>query len=160
MNFLPPRYLSLFCLLTYFQCFSVNFMTHTRLFLRDLWLLDFYADGSHEKNKVRWWKRWWGGKRYDTSWGSQIKPNYAESNVTFLQSSLALFLLHFPKMLAEAQPMACGYLFMCNLLEGWPLSPFSNKSFTILFMSTCLIQMATHSYKPRVQVSLHAVTEY
>lgn len=143
------------------------------------WLLFFWFSLISESHALpvaviihmKWWERvrevvrWWSGGKRIWSMGlrSQIKPNYMERNAPFLRSPftlpLAFALLHFSKTLAVAQPMVCGYLFMCNLLEGWPLSPFSQKPFTILFMSTCLIQMATHSYEPRAWVSWHAFTK-
>lgn len=105
-------------------------------------LLGWWSDEEKEEEVMR--KETW----------YQIKPNYVERNAYSLFSlppSLSLQLRHFSRMLAVAQPIAWGYLFMCNLLEGWPLSPFSKKPFTILFMSTCLIQTAAHSYGTRAE---------
>lgn len=54
-----------------------------------------------------------------------------------------------------SQWSVCGYLFTCNLLESWPLSFFSEKPFTILFMSTCL----SSTYLGTRGLVLHTVTK-
>lgn len=46
---------------------------------------------------------------------------------SLLSLSPLLFRCHFSKMSPVAQPMARGYLFMCNLLRGGPLSPFQRS---------------------------------
>lgn len=85
---------------------------------------------------VEWWDRWRGRKRYGLIWGREgvrwhrnvkkgMHPSYTGLTLSL---PFAFLLCHVSKMLAGARPIACGYLFMCNLSEGWPLSPFSKKA--------------------------------
>lgn len=85
---------------------------------------------------VDWWDRWRGRKRYGLIWGGEgvrwhlnvKKGMYPSYSSLSLSLPFAFLLCHFSKILAGARPIACGYLFMCNLSAGWPLPPFPKKA--------------------------------
>lgn len=112
-----------------------------------------------------WWERWRGGKRYDPSSGSQIKSNCVGKNAPFLPFpfSLPSSCSSSPSLLKDvgSDSANCLWLFVyvqfVRGLASFP--PLSKKPFTILFMSTCLIHTATHSYGPRAWLSLHAFAQ-